>query len=360
MKKIKIAICSLTYKPYKGGLIRYLESLYHNLTVEHDVNIIVTEKKENLNQDYTDVKKIKYNNKIPLISMLYSLKKYLEKTEYDYYIIRHLYFAFIIALLPSINRKSMYIAPLLSFKLEKKNTIKSYAIYFLLYYIEKFTLKNIKNLGVLSTSKKNEIQYFTKRNDISVIKPGIDKKFKYKNKDRSSNQKICTVCRLSQEKNIEKIIELAEILTNYQFDIYGDGEESYKILLKKYCTNKQLENINFCGHVDDIEKIYSNYSYFMLLSKYEGFGHVFIESLASGTPVIGFSEKVPNTISACDEIINSSNGILLMSEDTNYIAKEINRYESVKWNHELISRNTISMYSWSQHFESIRNIINND
>ena len=91
--------------------------------------------------------------------------------------------------------------------------------------------------------------------------------------------------------------------------IIGDGEERnrLKTIASEFPTG---EKIKFAGALTDIRPALSAANTFVLASRNEGMGRVFIEAMAAGLPAIGTSVGgVPSLMS------NGKNGILVPGED---------------------------------------------
>ena len=94
---------------------------------------------------------------------------------------------------------------------------------------------------------------------------------------RSRNSEVIgTVARLSNEKNLQYLIELKKIMPNKEFVVYGEGSESIKRSL-------ELEGIRVLGFKEDIHEHY-NFGAFVLPSNIEGLPITIIEALASNIP----------------------------------------------------------------------------
>lgn len=159
-----------------------------------------------------------------------------------------------------------------------------------------------------------------------ILPVGIDiKKFlsaKPKNIINKGNGLVFgTVARLSPEKNIDYILDLAKARSNDIFVIAGDGP------LKNSLSSKATDNVKFIGFVPAIESIYKEFDAFILPSNMEGMPISIIESMASGCPVF-----CSNVGSISDFIVDSSNATFL-SMNAEY---DCNLIENVMSNQDAI------------------------
>ena len=98
--------------------------------------------------------------------------------------------------------------------------------------------------------------------------------------------------RLSKKKGFDILIKsfknIVEINKNSYLLIAGPEESEEKALLKLIKTLKLSENVFLIGSLKDQDKIdfFANADVFVLPSHNENFGNVYLESLASGTPII--------------------------------------------------------------------------
>lgn len=107
-----------------------------------------------------------------------------------------------------------------------------------------------------------------------------------------------TVCRQTYQKNpyftIDVFEQIAKNKENAKFVWVGTGELETEI--KQYVKEKNLDSkILFVGNREDMAGIYSMMDSFILPSRYEGLGIVFIEAQACGVPVYA-SDVVPKDI----------------------------------------------------------------
>lgn len=106
---------------------------------------------------------------------------------------------------------------------------------------------------------------------------------------------LLTVARLAateKHKGIEQVIfSLSRLVENHPEIIYqvvGDGAD--KARLEKVAQDLGLsEKVNFVGEKfgSDLQRYYANCDLFVMPSKKEGFGLVFLEAMAYGKPAIG-------------------------------------------------------------------------
>jgi glycosyltransferase involved in cell wall biosynthesis len=94
---------------------------------------------------------------------------------------------------------------------------------------------------------------------------------------------IGTVARLSKEKVVSYIIDLAEKAPDMEFVIVGDGPEKHS--LAKRVLDSNLNNVHMVGHKKNVEDYYNIFNGFVLASKIEGTPISIIEAMASGVPV---------------------------------------------------------------------------
>jgi glycosyltransferase involved in cell wall biosynthesis len=160
-------------------------------------------------------------------------------------------------------------------------------------------IKSILNIGfqynmhlyakldvVVSPSKLVADYLDTFGNKSRIVPVGIDlSKFVYN--DQKEDYYLF-LGRLTQDKGVLEILEAASILSERKFKIAGTGP------LKSSVTDfaEHHSNIEYLGYVSETEKVtlLKNAKMLVVPSRAETFGVVFIEAMASGTPVIGSHE----------------------------------------------------------------------
>lgn len=119
---------------------------------------------------------------------------------------------------------------------------------------------------------------------------------------------------------IESFAKAGLAKDSWELNIIGWGDQKDK--LEKFVNDNNLQiNIHFLGKKskEDIVSELRKSDVFILASRLETFGIVFIEAMSQGLPVVGTICGGP------EEIINSSNGILVPSDDIDAMASAIKR-----------------------------------
>jgi glycosyltransferase involved in cell wall biosynthesis len=118
---------------------------------------------------------------------------------------------------------------------------------------------------------------------------------------------IVMVGRLAPEKDWPAFLEIARNFSDpacHAFVVVGSGElEAY---LRKIVKDKSLLNVYFLGQRQDVPSILKEADAFLLTSRFEAFGNVVLEAMASGCPVIS-----TRTSGSEFMIQHESNGLLV-------------------------------------------------
>lgn len=159
--------------------------------------------------------------------------------------------------------------------------------------LTKFISKQSNGVIYISEAAKRAFEVrkeIAKGECLKVIHYGIDLKVraprpvKY---SKNKTKKCFTLSRLTEQKNLERLIEaFSEIRTHeYHFHIYGEGhlKESLENKIRK---NGLQEKIKIQAKVENVEQIFEKYDFFILGSLYEGFGLALLEAMNSGKFII--------------------------------------------------------------------------
>lgn len=154
--------------------------------------------------------------------------------------------------------------------------------------------------------------FFEAKSDIPVVHP---KGHFY--------QKAINVGRLEHQKNQELLIDAWSIVhekyPDWTLDIWGDG--SLKEELQNQISRLNLQNIVFLkGLTDNIALEYSKADFFVMSSRYEGFGLVNLESMYRGLPNVSLTNAGVRSV-----IVNGENGYLIEEHTPQALADGIVR-----------------------------------
>lgn len=172
-------------------------------------------------------------------------------------------------------------------------------------------LENSAKIIAVSNSLKNEILTFGIKKEAVVINNFIDEDIYMYRSPKSKKDKFTflSVGGMTYQKGIDVLLEAIKNLAykhNIEFRIVGDGpqREEYIKLSKDYHISSR---VNFIGKLDrvDVVEEFKNCDAFILPSRHESFGVVYIEALACGKPIIA------TKCGGAEDIVNEINGKLV-------------------------------------------------
>ena len=204
----------------------------------------------------------------------------------------------------------------------------------------------MRNAGIIicvSPALEKAVNDFGFHNTVYIPNLIDEEKF-FPVKNKNSVFTFFTLAAMVDDKGIpellKSIVEVKKVLPDVIFKIAGDGQslESY---MKFADENDISGNIKWLGRITREKAIqeYQSSNAFILASRHESFGVVFIEALACGKPVIATRCGGP------DIIVNKNNGILVPVGDVVeiknailYIVKNRNKYKSSIIRNDFIKR----------------------
>ena len=206
--------------------------------------------------------------------------------------------------------------------------------------------KKAKKVITVGNGLKNEIQALSGRNDIEVIGNLVDLS-KFTIKKRIQNEKFIffSLAFLEGEKGFDTLIKaFAKKFKDKEAMLYIGGDGSQRAWLEALAQeNGVKKQIIFLGALsrDDVAKWMNKCDCFVLPSRYETFGVVYIEALASGRPVIGALNG------GAEDIINNLNGYLVPIDDIDKLAeKMLELYKKIdSYNEEEIRSDCLKKFS---------------
>ena len=159
------------------------------------------------------------------------------------------------------------------------------------FWLQKYLFKKAQ-LVIVPSSYYLRIaaKYFDKKRLFVSPSSGVPNFFYNSKKNETNELRFTYISTLNEDKGIfdacKAFIKTAKFNSNLQFDIYGRIDLKYKDVLEKYTL---FEYINYKGILkqSEIPRVLNGTFCFIFPSKSESLGLVGIESLATGTPIIG-------------------------------------------------------------------------
>lgn len=160
-----------------------------------------------------------------------------------------------------------------------------------------------------------------------------------------SRKHAIAVGRYSREKGYDMLIRAWKFVNqkhpDWILDIYGAGNShAYQNLANK----EGLASVVYCHQADsDIFSRYAESSIFVLSSRYEGFGLVIVEAMATGLPVVSF--RCP---SGPEDIVSDGvDGILVENGNVKTLVDSINyliEHENIRKDYGVMGRKNAFRY----------------
>ncbi len=169
---------------------------------------------------------------------------------------------------------------------------------------------------------------------------------------------IGSVARLSKEKNLNYLLELATKMPDFHFVIIGDGPERSN--LEQIIKSENLK-VQLVGFKRNVEDYLSNFDAFVLPSKMEGTPITICEAMAAEVPVF------TNNVGAISDLIKDRETGFFLSGDVNLdaqlIKNEIKNYDVifsakqyVTQNHDIrkiVDRFTSSIVQVNNYYQAV-------
>ena len=184
---------------------------------------------------------------------------------------------------------------------------------------------------------KKEIEELINRKDIKVIGNLVDLSlFNIRNVKRESDEFIFfSVAFLEGEKGFDTLIKaFSKKFKNEKVRLVIGGDGSQRAWLESIAKSEDVEKqVTFLGALsrEEVASWMNKCDAFVLPSRYETFGVVYIEALASGKPVIGtFNGGAEDIVSKDVGILVEIDNIEDLSDAMEYIRKNNKKYEADK------------------------------
>jgi glycosyltransferase involved in cell wall biosynthesis len=377
MKSKAVILCLISeYLPgfRSGGPIRTIANLINQLGDEFEIRVICRDRDLGSSVSYSKIKIDRWNTvggaKVFYASKkmigFFGIGKLLRETRYDILYLNS-FFAFNFTIIPLILRyfglvkkKPCAIAPrgefaknAMALKKEKKRLylylVKFFGLYKNLYWqaSSHFELTDInKEFGGVAKIIKIAPDL------ISFKKLKLNKGFKRKR----GYFRIIFLSRISPMKNLDYLIKvLTKVRTPLEFSIFGPKvdlkywNQCIK-LIEKLPSNIKV-NINEEVSPTKVQEIFSQYDLFVFPTRGENFGHVILESLSVGTPVL-LSDK---TLWQTDKLL----GLQALSLNKNIWAMNIDKWANLTQDKLLARRRAALAYANKINIKNKKSLIEN-
>jgi len=235
-------------------------------------------------------------------------------------------------------------------------TVHGQSVYALVNFPQRFkysrmALENANALIAVSSKVEERIRKFTNRcSNIHIVYNGYVDSSNIDIKSKNGTINILFSGELIERKGCKNLlIAFDKLLKKYdsiKLTIAGAGDELK--LLKNIAKNLSIENkVHFEGAVPHSKmlELMSNCDIFVLPSRDEAFGVVYLEAMAFKKPVIG---SIGEGIS--DIIIDGENGLLVNSKDAENLAQKLETLISSESLRKRIGKNgfeSIKKYTWN-------------
>jgi len=184
-----------------------------------------------------------------------------------------------------------------SIRIKGSHAIKSYFSlrYFLDRYYERKALEKCTKIIAVSKWIQHQIEgIITQKSKIVHIPNGINfMEYSSNNKIGNLNHpSIFFIGRLVKFKGVDilinSLLSIKKVYPTIHLYVAGEGPQ-YKNLISLVLKNNLSSNVTFMGYIDNKTKIkmFTSCDVFVIPSRYETFGIVVLEALASGIPVVG-------------------------------------------------------------------------
>ncbi len=252
----------------------------------------------------------------------------------------------------------------LSYKKYYRDWFKRWLFYNFTKVMEKRALKRLTCIIANSFYVEESLQRVYNLSNVEVINYGISFDYTINNEEDlrrlDGSPSILFVGGNFQRKGLTVLIkairEIKDLFSN--ISVYVIGKDANEEKIKRFCKEMDVaDNFFFLGLKDnkEVRRFYKKVDIFVMPSLIEGFGLVFLESMASGIPVIG------GDVGGTREFIKDGfNGFLVKPGDHQDLSKKIqtlvednryrekfieNGYETVKrFSVKRMAEETVELY----------------
>ena len=183
-----------------------------------------------------------------------------------------------------------------------------------------FIYKRCKKVAVLTSVDKDCYdRHFNSNHTVLIPNPVVVPEYFESDLD---NKIAIAMGRIQYQKGFDTLVDVFAMVhkkhPNWKVYIYGDG--NFRDDIDRHIKECGMENtVILKGRTDDVPSAMREASFFVLSSRFEGFGMVIAEAMSQGLPVVSFD--CPTGPS--DMVRSDINGILVKNQDKQALADAI-------------------------------------
>lgn len=299
-----------------GGMER-VSSLIGNLFIEKGYNVMIVTRDDDsyFEHSFPLSKNVEIRN-YPgnLFSFLKNIQGYVKKNK-PKYVVSHNMGKMSLALSLVVYRK--YGTQFISFEHVANISAPKYV-----QFLKKILYKRVDKVVVLS--KEDERNYNDFHSNVNLVSNPSPFSIQTGKEYDKKNRTIISLGRLTHQKGYDMFLKSWALIEkrypDWSVNVYGQGED-----IDDLCSLKRelgIERFNFKGLSKNTSEVYSNGAFFVMSSRFEGFGMVLIESHSFGVPTISFDCP----FGPGDIIKDAYNGLLIENGNIDELAKGIERF----------------------------------
>ena len=201
--------------------------------------------------------------------------------------------------------------------------INNWMMHLLAQFYDKRNSRAIRKYDAMVTLTKGDAEDWSKHTRKIVVIPNPITNYPEKVcRSQNSYHRIVCAGRLNSQKGFDLLIKafarIADQCPQWRVDIFGSGEEK-DILIQMLKDYRLSDRIFLNPPTADIYREYATSDFFVLSSRFEGFGLVLAEAMSCGIPCVSFNCKYgPGEI-----ITDHVDGLLAEADNVNDLANKM-------------------------------------
>jgi len=341
MKKKRILFLSSIFPPEIGGPASYSEEIIKILSKKMEVYLISSYSDKKVNLNTYDFLHFQFKGTMIDRAFLFFVKTLeLMRVSDVVFSMTSPQDTFLALIIAKIFRKDSFLRVGGRYHLEFQNPLKRKFVFLL--------MKILNHTGVKFISVSPSITKYLKNMRIKPIiqlqNPFFDIAQKKNIKTLEGNKKIrlLTVSRLTEIKNISRILKIIKRTNNVELTVAGSGPLENS--LKDEVKSLNLEDrVLFTGYIDGkkLDDLYNDSHFYITASDFEGSPNSIIKALGHNLPVIA-----PSTLTKT-KVIDSSNSYIF--DDIHEVSEllknmAMDKYKELKIRTQLKKENRLSSH----------------